>query len=768
MANRYKNFRDNTWLGKKMVKYWWEVVDTVKHPENFGAWLWAAAGDTLKMVNDAAYFMSPTLRAVDKTIKKRAPDYVSWKDKVDNVIDNTIKTIKKESDPSSLWYKAGYGAEVAAETIASWWGSLIKKWGSLVNKVRPTRLLANSKSKFIPKVLKDFGKRWNKVPEASTKAVKRIKQWGKWILKKWIQGVWIGWPLAVADSTLRDKVKTNDQLANELDNKSKSQTSNPTSPVTATDQIEATNNKVNVPDETKQKNQDVQESWWVSSPNVSGTSYNQWGMWATPSNSWGTSSGSTSTWWTTSSGTVTGWTTWGAATSWTSWGAAPDIWKITEVINQKYHDAVAQWYSMEQTDKLYYDLWRWVNQDLIAQWQTPIDVPAPKFSNGVYSSGTVDEQASTDDYKPPAYNEDYSKAIAQQSTISQPTNEQMFDNAMNNPNYIFNPKTQEYELSRKIVFGTDDVEAASSLLNSFQPTKVAGSWVGMSQDFGISMVDLNMFVGEMQSMSSRFPDGAKQLEEMSNTVAELVNSGNVAGAQDALAHLKDFAGAVAAEVYATMIKDYNGDFDILWVNPTYQLAKKIKDGGATVKRYLSKSYADIKAEASKINRQLGGTWYVPLSTKSQQIKSLMANNDMYKQMLETYASKNDIMYKQLVSDLYKPDVTTYEDKFLRWLRTDVYTPLQNTYNELKDEYGSTKAYSMLPWYKELWELVNINYRTVADDLLDSISAGTDNLSVTTTSNFGRDNSGFSLFSSRKSADNDAGYTQRIDSFQGIV
>ena len=499
----------------------------------------------------------------------------------------------------------------------------------------------------------------------------------------------------------------------------------PTTPPTATDQVGAWlewQNGWQITDDSVINNQNNQSAGGNDMLGVNNTSYNQ--------------SNTAPTWW----GNIQPITD--TTQSWVS---------ITpESINSWYQKMVIEWGSMEATDKFYYDSYRTLNSNRLAMWLEPLVVPPPSIPTDEWQYSTdvdtwLDIEAETD--------MDYATSSAKQERASEATDVWAIR---------FNSETWQYEISGTTVLNAGDYGGAMKLMDSFTSAKQAWSGVGMHKDFGIDQDTLNSFLAEVLNWASaRFvPSGVASLNDLISLINKQQSSGDYPGAENTLAKLKQKAADVADQLKSRLTPmfktpDWEIDWDRLRENPIYSLADKVFNGGVKVTQYMKLSYDDIVKEANSLGTTTYTTWYKNLDTKSEKRKAMMKSDPLYLQYLEQVKWQDELLYKQLSADLYSSEITDTENNFLKKLQ-DVYQSINTAYHKMKDEKWYDAAIAAFPTVKSLGNLVYINYRTMEDDILDDLTFGW----LSTSSN--------NQDVDRMYSNNESGYIQKINSFQGIV
>lgn len=403
-----------------------------------------------------------------------------------------------------------------------------------------------------------------------------------------------------------------------------------------------------------------------------------------------------------------------------------DEWKV-EKFNAQLQQEVQllrdEWYDDTAIGEYVNNRMATVNDNLAQLWREPL--PTPEVGGQA-----LDENYTSVEWIQEALNENYLWTYGEQLASVSRTQDEQFDAALNSlgtPDYVFNKATGNYEVKTMLqVWGGDEVTAAS-LLNSFDTNKKAGSWTGIAQEFGISSNDLNQFIDlVLKDYSWVVPTGIAKMNTMIGQINDAMANGNTAMAQDLYAQLKMWSWQVSNLITNDMIKTAWWNFDSLWNNSAYNLAKKIQSWAVKVRTYYDKGYSDIKAEAMNIAKPEYKMGYVDIENSSTKNKWILRDNPTYQHYLNTYAATDEIAYKQLTADYYgNSSITDREKDFLRKINDEIYKPMKETYNNLKQSMTSAEAKAMLPGYDEIGEMINISYRSQFDDHLDALTTGMD-------------------------------------------
>ena len=789
-----------------MANFITRYIDRVKRwktsVQDFAAWLSDSIVKGWQSLMNLSNAVNPLYQVIDRWSK-----LITWNkkwiltkgmDKVNDYIDKTRNawyTWDKNSITSkvgrAVWYAApaiatlGLGASpsewVALSDAINWGGGkVISKIASKFRSPLSSDVVSTSTNwKFYKSpTLTNYGTAWvNKIKTAAkwlmnSKVGKVLnpfsalkwfgeksligKAWaiGKTVLKNATSTAWIvGW-WAILNKVMPD-TKSDADLEKEFTYNG--QSSSPTTPVTPTQQElnwREWQDGWQVADPNKINNKNNQSAGGNHMTNVSGTSYNE----SNTAPTWGgTTIGGTTSGGTTTGGTTTG----GSNTVVASMDKTQSLDSVPDIISKEYQKLIFSGNSLEDTDKYYYDSWRKLNEQRAAQWMPPLDVPPPSVNT---DSGS--------DYKPmdvgnveikPETDLDYQKSSANLNSMSTTTTTDGVDDFFNKVPYRLNPKTGIYEIKSTIALTNWDMWKSQELMSWFDSSKSAGSGVGMKANFGISQDLLNQFLWEViNGASSRFvPSGVWKLNWLIDLLKQQTESWDILGSQDTYAQLKIFSWQVADQLKSRLTplyKDGNWgiDWDKLRGDPIYALADKVFNWSVKVKTYYNKDYSTIVNEAKSIGTTTYDTWYKSVSWASSQRKSLMIGNPLYRKYLEMIPTSNADR-AQLEADYYKPTITDLEKKFLSRLKTDVYQAMKDWFNDMMESQWYDAAKAAYPMNSVMKDLVNVQYRTNFDDLLEWVNFWT-----------GISSSWSNTSLEHMYASNNAGYTQKINSFQGIV
>jgi len=779
MANLYDKFR-GSWLGKKMVDYWGKVARWETGLQQMAAGNSDAVVSDLQSVMKLSNKINPAYQIPNQLSKLVTGDKKWIFDKgmgkvnsyVDKIKDAGYWTNNKNSIASNI---GGAWGHVATAIV---WDALLPSGGAtttvangvrktsvgnrLLNRLNNVKTLGPSSSKVtwlaVPttldkakrvvsaaknstpwQILRTAAKYTIKLPDTISKFVSSgiknpILKWAVRWTTRWATsaastlGFWNAANKIIPGSA-SDKEKRDEMLWSS--GEPTGMTTNPTAPPTATDRVEWQNNKNmwgNSINPTVQQNQDVQQSWWVSNNNVSGTAYNQ--------NTWGTPTPASTT----------------APTQWEDSGTT-----IANNIMQWYRQMVYGWATMEASDKYYYDSYKKVNDQLTSQGLAPLAVPTPTVGD-------------PETYAPPSEAKDVPvipESVRDYSISNAKINAEALSTENSN-GYRYNSTTGAYEIKWTIPLVKWDMKAANELYNSFTSNKRPGSWVWMASDFGISQDVMNSFLKEVIWWSaSRFvPTGWWTLSWLVELLKQQQWDGDNVSAQDTWAKLKMEAGAVADQLKSKMYwlyktADWQTDFDAVKRDPIFQLADQVYNWAVRVTAYYDKWYSDIRQEVDNVGTTKYTTWYKSLDGVSEQRKQLMVQSPLYQKYLWLLADQDEVLYKQLQADAYSSEITRHEQKFLAKLKSEVYQGMKDWFQEVMNNQWYDAAKAAYPMNAQMKELVNISYRTSFDDLLSGINLS----SRPDVSNVFEDTK---PDLNRMYANNDTGYIQKIDSFQGIV